>query len=128
MDYTPRYAQPFTLSEAIALDVSTITEEIARLQNSLKHLNETQEFLKEAIGAESTDTVDPELTQAYEENQVVIGSQEERISILKLALTEKGVSTGTHYELAQAREPAKNPQPSSITDAEEEENSDGIHL
>jgi len=49
-----------------------MAKEIARLQNSLKHLNETQEFLKEAIDAESTDTVDPELTQAYEENQVVM--------------------------------------------------------
>ena len=27
------------------------------------------------------------------------GSQEERIGILKLALTEKGVSVGTHYDL-----------------------------
>ncbi|THV08444.1 hypothetical protein K435DRAFT_847305 [Dendrothele bispora CBS 962.96] len=130
MDYVPRYVQPFSLAEAIALDVSTISEEIARLQNSLKHLNETQQFLKEIIEAENPETVDADLTKAYEENQTVIGSQEERISMLKLALTEKGVTTGTHYEPVQTQGSLNGIQQdplSDLTEAEEDD-SEGIHL
>jgi len=96
MDYKPRYPQPFTLAEATALDVSVISEEISRLQNSLKYLSETQEVLKAAL-AESPDA---EIAEAFEENQVVIGSQEERITILKMAITEKGIVPGSHYDLA----------------------------
>jgi hypothetical protein len=58
MHYRPKYSQPFTLSQAMAFDVETITggiptlyelgiclkdyAEIARLQDSLHRLNETQ--------------------------------------------------------------------------------------
>ncbi|PCH41084.1 hypothetical protein WOLCODRAFT_40572, partial [Wolfiporia cocos MD-104 SS10] len=93
MDYRPRYTQPFTLAEAVRLDVETITEEISRLQNSLSHLKRTQEELQEAASA----TQDPEFSQAIEENALVIGSQTERISMLRMALTEKGIHVGSHY-------------------------------
>ncbi|KZT74345.1 hypothetical protein DAEQUDRAFT_720508 [Daedalea quercina L-15889] len=97
MDYRPRYAQPFTLREAVRLDVSVITEEMARLQNSLQHLRRTQTELRNAADA----APDPEFTKAIEENDIVIGSQEERISILTMALTEKGVAMSSHYGMAQ---------------------------
>ncbi|KAH9844263.1 uncharacterized protein C8Q71DRAFT_852765 [Rhodofomes roseus] len=101
MDYRPRYPQPFTLQEAIALDVPVITEEIARLQNSLQHLRRTQNELQAASDA----APDPEFTKAIEENDLVIGSQEERISILKMALTEKGILMGSHYDLNPTQQP-----------------------
>ncbi|KAK7695895.1 hypothetical protein QCA50_000534 [Cerrena zonata] len=90
MNYTPRYSQPFTLEQARLLDVPIIVEEIYRLQNSLKLLGATQQELKEAI-AESPD---PEFSQALEENDQTIGSQQERVSMLKMVLTEKGIPTG----------------------------------
>ncbi|GBE79698.1 hypothetical protein BKA93DRAFT_758315 [Sparassis latifolia] len=93
MDYKPRFYQPFSLEEAVRMDVSVLTEEISRLQNSIEHLKTTQEELKEAMSS----TPDPEFTKAVEENEVVIGSQEERISILRVALTEKGVLSSSHY-------------------------------
>ncbi|EPT03748.1 hypothetical protein FOMPIDRAFT_1115201 [Fomitopsis schrenkii] len=97
MEYRPKYAQPFTLQEAAAMDVPVLTEEIARLQNSLQHLRRTQHELQIA-----TDTdYDPEIAKALEENNEVIGSQEERISILKMALAEKGVLMSSHYDLGQ---------------------------
>ncbi|KAF9446949.1 hypothetical protein P691DRAFT_803248 [Macrolepiota fuliginosa MF-IS2] len=96
MEYQPRYTQPFTLTEAIGLDVSVITDEIARLHNSLKHLRETQDMLREY---QLTEEPDPEIRKALEENEVVIGSQTERISILKMALKEKGVLDNRHYEV-----------------------------
>ncbi|KAJ4478224.1 hypothetical protein J3R30DRAFT_3249321, partial [Lentinula aciculospora] len=108
MEHRPRYNQPFTLSEAILLDVSTISEEITRLQYSIKRLRETQETLQVVINeAESPETADVEIIQAFKENQEVMCvtcslgkcSQEERILILKLALADKGVSSGAHYEL-----------------------------
>lgn len=90
--------------------------EISRLQNSLTHLENTQIQLREAL---RTSLGDPELTQALEENEVVMyahklsrfisptidclvgsGSQKERISMLIMVLTEKGVSTSSaHYNL-----------------------------
>ncbi|KXN89668.1 hypothetical protein AN958_05535 [Leucoagaricus sp. SymC.cos] len=98
MEYRPRYAQPFTLSEAVGLDVSVITDEIARLRNSLKHLQETQEMLRDYQSTEAPGIADPEIQKALDENEVVIGSQTERISILKLALTEKGAIGSSHYD------------------------------
>jgi hypothetical protein len=88
MDYKPRFSQPFTLNEAIGLDVAVITEgiavvfnkyrisinsrslEIARLQNSLERLRETQEILQ-AVIIEPGES-DPEIKLAFEENQVVM--------------------------------------------------------
>lgn len=89
MDYRPRFAQPFTLNEAIGLDVGVITEggairlqnplrlnmiktlpEIARLQNSLKHLKETQTILESTLKEEGGP--DPELRKAFEENEAVM--------------------------------------------------------
>ncbi|KAI0750725.1 hypothetical protein C8Q80DRAFT_1153627 [Daedaleopsis nitida] len=93
MEYIPRYSQPFTLEEARQLAVPIITEEIARLQNSIAHLRRTQDELKDAL---ATSPDDPDLTQAFEENDVVIGSQNERISMLQMVLAEKGnANTGT---------------------------------
>ena len=90
MEYAPKYAQPFTLQEARGLDVPIITEgpcyvpavhranrtysvsrdlEISRLQNSIAHLQRTQDELKDAL---STTPDDPDLTEAFEENEVVM--------------------------------------------------------
>lgn len=98
-----------------------MTAEIARLQNSLAHLKSTQEQLKEA----TEELSDPELEQAMKENDDVMyvllsseppsviehnksircrGSQEERISILRMALAEKGLSISCHSELPTAGE------------------------
>ncbi|THG95486.1 hypothetical protein EW026_g6182 [Hermanssonia centrifuga] len=60
---------------------------ITRLQNSLGHLKRTQAELKEA----NEESPDEEWVKAMEENADVIGSQEERVSILRMALAEKGV-------------------------------------
>ncbi|KAJ7276497.1 hypothetical protein B0H12DRAFT_1085700 [Mycena haematopus] len=101
MDYKPRYPQPFSLGEAKLLDVETITEEIARLQNSLQRLGETQSMLREHVAAmQPSEEVDPEITKAIEENETVIGSQSERISMLKMALLDKGIVAGSHYDIA----------------------------
>ncbi|KAJ7368401.1 hypothetical protein DFH08DRAFT_675785 [Mycena albidolilacea] len=101
MEYTPRYTQPFTLSEAKLLDLETITTEIARLQNSLQRLGETQDMLRaHAASVQPGEEVDPEITKAIEENETVIGSQSERISMLKMALLDKGIVAGSHYDLA----------------------------
>jgi hypothetical protein len=82
----PRHPQPFTLAEAIGFDVSVIMEgsapfwllmnnsglqpstEINRLENSLKKLGETQEFLQSYVEA----TPDAEIARVFEENKVVM--------------------------------------------------------
>jgi len=94
MEYTPRYPQPFTLAEAIRLDASVIYEEITRLNNSIEHLKRSQIELREAVASDP----DPELDKAIKENNFVIGSQEERVSILKMALVEKGITISLHFD------------------------------
>ncbi|KAF5388121.1 hypothetical protein D9615_000488 [Tricholomella constricta] len=138
MDFIPRYAQPFTLADAVRLDVAVITEEIARLQNSLQHLKQTQTVLQENIDVEPPEAVDPDILKALEENKIVIGSQEERILILKLALTEKGIHFGSHYDLDSSSTttpvPAETPSaqlPSATTTDTfqvQPDDEDGIHL
>jgi len=126
MEYRPKHPQPFSFSDALKFDPATITEEISRLENSLKHLKRTQDEL----GAHSDD---PELAQALRENEAVIASQEERISMLNLALTEKGVVASVgHYESTQApansaRQPLA-PPPDAVRDGLDEAHDEGIVL
>ncbi|KAG5648983.1 hypothetical protein DXG03_000332 [Asterophora parasitica] len=123
MDFIPRYAQPFTLAEAVTLDVA--------------HLKQTQTGLQEYIDSEPPEDVDPEITKALEENKTVIGSQEERILILKLALSEKGVHYGSHYELnskdttspAAAETPSTHPSTTATeTSQAEPDDEGGVYL
>jgi hypothetical protein len=92
-----------------------LVPEIGRLQNSLDHLKETQEQLQEALGSPP----DSEIAQIVDENAEVMyvrgyyfccaytnvdnssGSQEERINMLRLALSHKGVlpASARHYGL-----------------------------
>ncbi|KAG6857087.1 hypothetical protein H0H87_009648 [Tephrocybe sp. NHM501043] len=139
MDFIPRYAHPFTFAEAVKLDVPIITEEITRLQNSLQHLRKTQTGLQEYIDAERPEDVDPEITKALEENVSVIASQEERILLLKLALSQKGVPYGSHYDLepgapqtqsadhTQSTQPTPHPETTTESHPPDDE-VDGIHL
>ncbi len=99
------------------------------MQNSLAHLKSTQEQLKEA----TEELSDPELEQAMKENDDVMyvllssqppslvehrkyirfsGSQEERISILRMALAEKGLSISCHSELPTTGNQTQSAEPS----------------
>ncbi|KAI0307317.1 hypothetical protein B0F90DRAFT_1687294 [Multifurca ochricompacta] len=84
MEYHPKHPQPFSYSEALRFDPTTITEEIARLQNSLRRLKHTQDEL-------CVHPNDPELVEVLRENEAVIASQEERVQMLNMALVEKGI-------------------------------------
>ena len=86
MEYKPLHTQPFTVEQAALLELSVITAggcilkylyhdltpliEIARLQNSLEHLRDTQQQLQENV--ESEENCDPVILQAFEENKVVM--------------------------------------------------------
>jgi len=95
MEYHPKYLQPFSFSEALKLDPTTVTDEITRLQNSLKHLKRTQDELRAYSDG-------PELAEVLRENDAVIASQEERVYMLNMTLIEKGViSSSGHNELTQ---------------------------
>ncbi|KAA1466368.1 hypothetical protein DENSPDRAFT_831186 [Dentipellis sp. KUC8613] len=133
MDYHPRYAQPFTLSEAVLLDPSTITEEIGRLENSLLHLRKTQEELQQYLtGPDSESDPDADLQEAFEENKLTIGSQVERISILQMALIQKGVVQSVdHYDgqqPPQRQQPRAHPETAPVPPDEPMQEEDGIHL
>lgn len=94
----PRFEQPFTLQEALQFEPGTITSgqylpklehsqnlgskiffgilfclldlyaEIARLQNSLQHLGETQSVIEEHVASDP----DPDLLEALSDNRVVM--------------------------------------------------------
>ncbi|KAL5636791.1 hypothetical protein ACGC1H_000681 [Rhizoctonia solani] len=97
--FQPKYTQPFSFEQACQLDAPTIAEEIARLQNSLRVLTETQKQLQDAIS--SAPTADADIQQAFEENLQVIGSQEERIAMLRKALEAQGaaIADNPHYQV-----------------------------
>jgi hypothetical protein len=63
------------------------------------------------------------------------GSQEERIAILKTALTEKGVHAGSHYDLKSdltsthwQRVSAATTETAPLPNDESDEDDSGIHL
>ncbi|KZV76066.1 hypothetical protein PENSPDRAFT_680521 [Peniophora sp. CONT] len=108
MDFHPKYPQPFSLHEAVQLEPGVIADEIARLQNSLKHLKKTQEELHSFA---REDPGDADIREAVDENETTIGSQEERITMLKLALVEKGVILpSSHYTLPGERVNGRSPR------------------
>lgn len=78
--------------------------------------------------------VDEEFTKAIEENEVVIGSQEERIGMLKLALAEKGVLTSGHCDfgpIARATvttNATDTTESSTVPSLNEDESEGGLHL
>ncbi|KIL68057.1 hypothetical protein M378DRAFT_927770 [Amanita muscaria Koide BX008] len=119
MEFKPRYPQPFTILQAIELDVSVITEEIARLQNSISHLKDTQQSLQTYLSTED----DAELATALKENEDVIASQQERITILQFALRGKGIIGNEHYSLPT---PSRT-EPDELTPTENREDG-GIDL
>ncbi|KAH0839867.1 hypothetical protein J3R83DRAFT_818 [Lanmaoa asiatica] len=110
MEYNPRYPQPFTLSQAIALDPAvawdglilaiasshllfTVLTEIARLRNSLLHLRRSQSELQEYLRELASEDGDFEVGQAMKENEITM--HDERIFMLKLALTHHGHSVAS---------------------------------
>ncbi|KAK1236473.1 hypothetical protein PQX77_000250 [Marasmius sp. AFHP31] len=109
--------------------IARCTPEISRLRNSLQHLRQTQDLLREDIESDPKN-VDAEVKAAFEENEQVIPAQEERITILKMALTEKGIVMGKHYDSPESISSAKAaPLPSvDPTYEDEDENGPGIHL
>ncbi|KAG2149126.1 uncharacterized protein EDB93DRAFT_1043164, partial [Suillus bovinus] len=106
--FTPCHPQPFTFQQAISFDPEVSADEISRLQNSISHLKRTQEELQEYAD-------DPDVAQAIKENNQTLSigtcvhraSQDERIFMLKLALTQRGASNATsaHYDLPPEPEP-----------------------
>ncbi|KAF8579309.1 hypothetical protein K439DRAFT_1359816 [Ramaria rubella] len=131
MEFKPRHAQPFTVEQAVLLDPFVITAEIARLQNSLAHLRDTQQQLQESV--DSADPPDPEISQAIEENNVVILSQEERVSMLRLALELKGLVNQSNPHYDSPLPPSPSPTSNTVLAAEESRRvdlgaNDGIFL
>lgn len=66
--FQPKYNQPFTLQEALLLDPPILTEEIARLQHSIVHLQSSNQHLALSLEEEH----DADLFQALEENKVTM--------------------------------------------------------
>ncbi|KAF4575005.1 hypothetical protein EYR36_006359 [Pleurotus pulmonarius] len=116
-DLRPRYSHPFTLQEAVHFDVSTITEGCSSRSHTSPHHTVLEEY--------KDDDPDVELVKAYEENKIVIEAQEERISILQQALSEKGVSS--HYT---GTSPSRiiQPETGNHEAARTNEEDEGIHL
>ncbi|RSH81686.1 uncharacterized protein EHS24_007869 [Apiotrichum porosum] len=113
MDFQTRHPQPFSAVEASHLDVSTIVAEIARLQNSLAHLDVSQTELAAFLAEEE----DVDLRAAWSENEGVIASQRERIALLRAVLTEKvGADSLAHYGVPSDTTAAA-PAPSAATTA-----------
>ncbi|KZO93731.1 hypothetical protein CALVIDRAFT_539638, partial [Calocera viscosa TUFC12733] len=87
---------PFTLEEATVLPLSSLTQEIARLQNSIRHLQMSQIAIRQHILA--SEVTDEELESAVQENERAIAAQEERITLIERAIERKGGAAASgHY-------------------------------
>ncbi|BGP01788.1 hypothetical protein RTG_01780 [Rhodotorula toruloides ATCC 204091] len=112
VDYVPRHAQPVTLAQLRLIEADSLVPEIARLENSIAHLDRSNQELRDAVREEQagTDGVDEDAVREFEaaiqENEETIAAQHERITMIRLALEEKiGVDAANpHYQPAsQAR-------------------------
>lgn len=120
-----RYARPdVQRSEVETWDVPTITEEIARLQNSMMHLDETQKILAEQMVAEPDDA---EWKVAHDENVETISSQNRRIEMMKQVLEGKGIMYNAHYGV-NAIAPTQPVDERRLTEPAPAEEGGGIHL
>ncbi|GAA5964646.1 hypothetical protein JCM3765_007655 [Sporobolomyces pararoseus] len=97
--FRPQYDQPVTLAELSTLEPELLVNEISRLENSLKHLNRSNEELQEFLNEEEDEETKAELVNTVFENQETIARQEERIRMIRIALEEQiGVqATNSHY-------------------------------
>lgn len=88
--FEPKHSHPFTLFEATTiLDVSTLTTEISRLENSIAHLRRTNDELR-AFEAEEQDVQErKELADVARENELTVEAQTERIEMCRRALVDK---------------------------------------
>ncbi|KAH8830443.1 hypothetical protein DL96DRAFT_1592914 [Flagelloscypha sp. PMI_526] len=131
MFFQPKHSHPFSISEALTFDTPVIAEEIARLENSLQLLKETQLMLNEDI--ESSTSPDPDVILAFEENKIVIESQEERIRMLEIALQDRGLRSG-HYTSTSpdTHKPAVSATTETVgvreSEPMSEEDNEGLHL
>ncbi|BGO93360.1 hypothetical protein NBRC10512_005526 [Rhodotorula toruloides] len=129
VDYVPHHAQPVTLAQLRAIEADSLVPEIARLENSIAHLERSNQELRDAVREEQAGTdVDEDAVREFEaaikENEETIAAQQERITMIRLALEEKiGVDAGNpHYQPAsQARGRAngteRNQQANGVDDA-----------
>ncbi|GAA6017163.1 hypothetical protein JCM10207_002557 [Rhodosporidiobolus poonsookiae] len=113
IDYTPRHAQPVTLSQLRQLEPELLSNEIARLQHSIQHLERSNDELRrfaagEGDGDGEEEELDDETRREFEEsvreNEETIASQKERQHMLRIALEEQvGVDArNPHYTPASA--------------------------
>ncbi|KLO18030.1 hypothetical protein SCHPADRAFT_134227 [Schizopora paradoxa] len=136
MDYKPKYKQPFQFSEILLLDIPTLAQgellnlcllksqrtnqnlisEVAKVELSIHHLKRTQDELRAYIQSDDSESPDRELETALEENDVAIAAQEERVSMLRLALQSKGVNLPrSSHALSDSQEQASETLPSQIS-------------
>ncbi|TKA56711.1 hypothetical protein B0A53_01906 [Rhodotorula sp. CCFEE 5036] len=141
MDYTPRHAQPVTLAQLRQLEPELLTGEIARLENSIQHLEASNVELRVWAGISSAGKPDDgtattaaavddddeqldedskrEFAEAVRENEETVASQRERLTMIRLALEEKiGVDAANpHYERATAAEAQASSTPNEAAAA-----------
>lgn len=105
INFKPKYTQPITLDALLELDPGFITAEISRLENSINHLTRSNSDLLLAEKEEDDAAERQVFVLAREENEDVIESQRERITMMKLALHQMiGVdSEGPHYAQDKAK-------------------------
>ncbi|GAA5822551.1 hypothetical protein JCM11251_006376 [Rhodosporidiobolus azoricus] len=117
IDYTPKHPQPVTLAQLRQLEPELLSNEITRLQNSIQHLERSNDELREFAGdgGGEDDEVDEESKAEFEaairENEETIAAQNERLHMIRLALEEQvGVDAeNPHYNLSSTASTALPP-------------------
>jgi len=75
-----------------------------------------------------TSNPDPEFMTAIQENKDVIDSLEERVTILKFVLAQKGVLYNSHYDPVPPEPQSTSPRPSTEPTIDQPDEGEGVHL
>ncbi|KAH9824168.1 hypothetical protein DFH28DRAFT_879529 [Melampsora americana] len=99
INFKPKHIQPITLDALLELDPGFIAAEISRLENSINHLTRSNSDLLMAEKEEEDVGERQIFVLARAENEDVIESQRERITMMRLALHQMiGLNSGNpHY-------------------------------
>ncbi|GAA5935714.1 hypothetical protein JCM3775_003390 [Rhodotorula graminis] len=123
--FRPTHDQPVTLAQLRLLEPELLVGEIGRLENSIAHLERSNDELAAFVRGDDGDELDDDTRREFEdsvkENEETIARQHERIAMIRVALEEQvGVdASNPHYAVAQASAASRAPPPAAALEGGE---------
>ncbi|GAA6060202.1 hypothetical protein JCM10212_002281 [Sporobolomyces blumeae] len=104
-EFRPVHQHPVTLAELSRLEPELLSNEIARLENSIRHLRRSNDEVIEFLDGDEASDLDgdsrAEFVDSVRDNDETIATQQERIAMIRISLEEQiGVqASNSHYSV-----------------------------